>query len=107
MIEVTRQADQYKCFLKLVLINSRLYTTSSSHSFSRGFLKTFESQNKCIKFINNIKILDIWLQILKNKGIGAFRLIYFYEYKFPANLTNIEMNLDDFFILQQEPYNLI
>ena len=45
--------------------------------------------------------------MLKNKGIGTFRLIYFYEYKFPANLTNIDMNLDDFFILQQEPYNLI
>ena len=43
---------------------------------------------------------DAWLQILKNDRIGAFRLTYFYEYKFPENLANVEMNLDDFVVPQ-------
>lgn len=30
-----------------------------------------------------------------------FRLTHFYEYKFPANLTNPEMNLEDVVVPQQ------
>ena len=33
-----------------------------------------------------------------------FRLTHFYKYKFPANLTNIDMNLDNIFFPQQGPY---
>ena len=33
-----------------------------------------------------------------------FRLTHFYKYKFPANLTNIDMNLDNIFFPQQGLY---
>ena len=50
------------------------------------------------------EILDAWLRILKNDGVSIFRLGHFYKYKFLGNLTNIEMNLDDFFVPQPGPY---
>ena len=34
----------------------------------------------------------------------AFRLTHLYNYKFPANLTNIKINLDDFVVLQRRSY---
>ena len=50
-----------------------------------------------------MKISDDLLQKVKAK-YRTFRLTHLYEYKFPANLANIEMNLDDFFVLQRGSY---
>ena len=44
-----------------------------------------------------MKIMDDLLRKMKNKYL-KFRLTHLYEYKFPANLTNIEMNIDHLFI---------
>lgn len=38
------------------------------------------------------------IQKMKNRH-QKFRLTHLFEYKFPANLTSIEMNIDNFFIL--------
>ena len=42
--------------------------------------------------------------MVKNTAVNAFRLTHFYRYKFPANLTNLEMNIDGFSNWQHGPY---
>lgn len=79
---------------------------SHAHFFV-GFQKDFKVKTnilRYLKYIRQTRIPEAWLQMFKNSGIGTFKLTHFYEYKYRANLTNIKMNLDYFFVLQQEPY---
>ena len=80
-------------FNKITIIQrlqARFFLSFQKHSKSKTNILRYAN------YIGEIKIPDAWLQILKNDGIGAFRLTHFYKYKFPANLKNIEMNLYDF-----------
>ena len=84
--------------------NKFMIIQHSQARFLVGFQKHFKATTNILrhaKYIGKIKMPDAWLQILKNDRIGAFRLTYFYEYKFPENLANVEMNLDDFVVPQR------
>ena len=99
MIEIPRWTKEHKYLLKLLLIDSQLCNTLKLVFFV-SFQKHLKAKTNILrytKYIGEMKIPDNLLHKIK-KQHPPFRLTHLYQYKIPANLTNIPINLDNFLI---------